>query len=81
MRKFTIVLRYELKEYFSSKVFMGLTVFLALAGAVVLFLPRFVDMSGFTGVKVVGNETDKTDKSEEDTGEKDLYLTRTRQVS
>lgn len=74
MRKFTIVLRYELKEYFSSKVFMGLTVFLALAGAVVLFLPRFVDMSGFTGVKVVGNETDKTDKSEEDTGEKDLYL-------
>ena len=32
MKRFLIVLKYELKEYFSSKVFMGLTVALALLG-------------------------------------------------
>lgn len=56
MRKFGIVLRYELKEYFSNKAFLGLTIFLAALGVILLFLPRFVDMSGFTGVKVVGGE-------------------------
>ena len=56
MRKFVIVLKYELKEYFSNKAFMGLTVLLALLGVGMLFLPRFVDMSGFTGVKIVGGE-------------------------
>lgn len=71
MRKFMIVLKYELKEYFSSKVFMGLTVFLALLGAVLLFLPRFIDMSGFTGVKIVGEETDTEEESE---GEKEVFL-------
>ena len=44
MRKFVIVLKYELKEYFSNKAFMGLTVLLALLGVGMLFLPRFVDM-------------------------------------
>lgn len=72
MRKFVIVLKYELKEYFSNKAFMGLTVLLALLGVGMLFLPRFVDMSGFTGVKIVGGE----DSSEKETpeGEKPLFL-------
>ena len=55
MKKFWIVLKYELKEYFSNKAFMGLTIFFALLGMLVLFLPRFIDMSGFTGVKIVGD--------------------------
>ena len=46
MKRFAIVLKYELKEYFTNKVFMGLTVVLALLGVAALFLPRFVDMSG-----------------------------------
>ena len=73
MRKIGIVLKYELKEYFSSKAFMIVTVLIALAGAVVLFLPRFVDLSDFTGVKVVG--TDK-EPGEEKPGkeDKDLYM-------
>lgn len=67
MRKFCIVLQYELKEYFTNKVFMVLTVFLAAVGVVLLFLPRFVDMSGFTGVKVVGGgeAQEETDEGEE----------------
>lgn len=71
MRKFGIVLKYELKEYFSNKGFMMVTILLALAGVIVLFLPRFIDMSGITGVKVVGEEQTV---EEEETGEKDVLL-------
>ena len=72
MKRFLIVLRYELREYFSSKVFMVLTAVLALAGIILLFLPRFVDMSGFTGVNVIG----KADEAQEETdpGERPLLL-------
>lgn len=72
MRKFSIVLKYELKEYFTNKVFMGLTLFLALLGAAALFLPRFVDLSGLTGVQVT-EEADQgeTSPSEE---EKEVFL-------
>ncbi len=66
MRKFSIVLKYELKEYFSNKAFMALTLALALLGGVLLFLPRFVDMSGFTGVKVVGGEDVSEQLSDEE---------------
>ncbi|MCI9337752.1 MAG: ABC transporter permease [Lachnospiraceae bacterium] len=73
MKRFGIVLKYELKEYFTNKVFMGLTVALVVLGAAALFLPRFVDMSGFTGVKVVGGGSEETggESTEE---EKALYL-------
>ena len=71
MRKFGIVLKYELIEYFSNKSFMIITVLLALASAVALFLPRFVDMSDFTGVQVTGVE--KPEK-EDTPKEKDLFL-------
>ena len=70
MDRFLVVLKYELKEYFTNKVFMGLTIALALLGAAALFLPRFVDMSGFTGVETVGG----ADDADEDQGEKDIFL-------
>lgn len=50
MRKFGIVLKYELKEYFSNKSFMIITVLIAVLGALLLCLPRFIDMSDITGV-------------------------------
>ncbi len=62
MKKFSIVLKYELKEYFSNKTFMILTFLLAVLGAALLFLPRFVDMSDFTGVKVVGGGEEATEQ-------------------
>ena len=71
MKRFAIVLKYELKEYFTNKVFMGLTVVLAVLGAAALFLPRFVDMSGFTGVQVTDGSGEET---EGDGGEESLYL-------
>ena len=54
MKKFGIVLGYELREYFNSKGFVIFTLLLALGGAILLFLPRFIDLSGFTGVQVIG---------------------------
>ena len=73
MRRFLIVLKYELKEYFTNKVFMGLTAALVILGAAALFLPRLVDMSGFTGVQVTGSDEDETD-GDSAQGEKSLFL-------
>ena len=64
MRKFGIVLKYELKEYFSSKGFMALTFVIAFLGAALLFLPRFIDMSDFTGVQVVGEKEEPEEATE-----------------
>lgn len=72
MRKFAIVLKYELREYFSNKIFMGLTIFLAVLGVGLLFLPRFVDMSGFTGVKIVGGSDSEEEENPDE--EKPLFL-------
>ena len=74
MKRFMTVLKYELKEYFTNKVFMGLTVVLALLGAAALFLPRFIDMSGFTGVQMVGGGAGEEEDSDDTSGEQSLYL-------
>ncbi|MCI9144225.1 MAG: hypothetical protein HFH87_16665, partial [Lachnospiraceae bacterium] len=74
MRKFVTVLKFELKEYLGNKTFMVLTAFLAALGVVLLFLPRFVDMSGMTGVKVVGGESAETENTSEEERELFLYL-------
>ncbi|MCI8566548.1 MAG: ABC transporter permease [Lachnospiraceae bacterium] len=75
MKKFGIVLRYELSEYFNSKGFVIFTLLLALGGAVLLFLPRFIDLSGFTGVQTVGGAgtNSEADASGDET-EKTAYL-------
>lgn len=73
MKRFAIVLKYELKEYFTNKVFMGLTVVLAVLGVAALFLPRFVDMSGFTGVQVTDGSGEETE-GDGGEGEESLYL-------
>ncbi len=52
IKKLWVVLKYELKEYFSAKGFMIFTIVLSVLGAGALFLPRFLDMSDLTGVKV-----------------------------
>lgn len=77
MRKFGIVLRYELKDYFGSKGFMALTIILALLGAVLLCLPRFVDMSGFTGVQVVEGSGEAEEEQKDKTVFAYLDLTET----
>ena len=72
MKKFLTVLQFEMKEYVSSKGFVLITILLALVGAVALCAPRFIDMSGFTGVQVA-KETSSESEETEETEEK-LYL-------
>ena len=74
MNRFFIVLRYELKEYFTNKVFMVLTAVLAVLGAALLFLPRFVDMSDFTGVQIVGGDSGEEVPKEEGEHPDYVYL-------
>lgn len=54
MNKFSVVLGYELKQYFKDKGYLAITFIIAIVGAVALFLPRFIDLSGFTGVDKEG---------------------------
>ena len=74
MKKFLIVLEYELKEYFKSKGFVAITLIIAFFGAIALCLPRFIDMSDFTGVQV----KEETVEQEEENAGKDerkiLYI-------
>ena len=66
MRKFLIILESELKEYLSAKGFMIFTILIAVIGAGLLCLPRFIDLSDFTGVQVVvKKDKDETSKDEE----------------
>ncbi len=44
MKQFKTILKYELKSYFANKIFVGITVFLVLVTAVVMFFPRISEM-------------------------------------
>ncbi len=66
MKKFLIILHSELKEYLSAKGFVIFTLLIAIVGAGGLCLPRFIDLSDFTGVEVVAKkEQEETSKKEE----------------
>lgn len=58
MKQFGIILKYELKNYFSSKIFVGVTLFLVVAIAAVMFFPRVSEM-------IKGDDKASSDASEE----------------
>ncbi len=74
MKKFLIVLEYELKEYLKSKGFVALTLIIAICGAIALCLPRFIDMSDFTGVQVVAEKADKEEEPAEEDEKETMYI-------
>lgn len=75
MRKFVTVLEFELKNYFSSKGFMIFTILFAVLGFGVFFLPNVFDMSGLTGVKIVGSADSAGESDEEGSdAEEEIYL-------
>lgn len=49
MRQFRTILSFELKNYFKNKVFVGTTVFIVVALAVVMFLPNLMGFFGSMG--------------------------------
>ena len=44
MKQFGKILKFELKYYLKNKVFVGVTLFLVLASAIVMFFPRFAEL-------------------------------------
>ncbi|MEE1356021.1 MAG: ABC transporter permease [Clostridia bacterium] len=44
MKQFGTILKFELKNYFTNKVFVGITVFLVAVIAVVMFFPRVIEV-------------------------------------
>jgi len=71
MKKFLVVLQYELKNYFKNKSYMISTIFLIALVGIGMFLPRFFDMSGILGTPPktesaqVANESDKTNNDKD----------------
>ncbi len=53
MKQFSKILKFELKNYLANKVFVGITIFLVVLIAVVMFFPRIMDDSG-SGESVEG---------------------------
>lgn len=44
MNQFSKILKFELKHYFKNKIFVGITIFLVILIAVVMCLPRFMEL-------------------------------------
>ena len=43
MKQFSTILKFELRGYLKNKIFVGITVFLALLIAVIMFFPRITE--------------------------------------
>lgn len=56
MKQFGKILKFELKYYFKNKVFVGITVFLVLLIAAVMFFPR---LAGLLKTEETGGQTDE----------------------
>lgn len=74
MKSFWIVLKYELKEYFTSKGFVAFTLILAIGGIILSFLPRFIDMSDFTGVGAKEETVEENNEGKDAEEREKLYL-------
>lgn len=59
MKKFGVVLQYELMNYLKNKSFMISTVVISILAAIILFLPSFFDMSGILGTKDKNTDTEQ----------------------
>ena len=46
MKQFGKILKFELKYFFKNKIFVGITIFLVLLIAIVMFFPRIMELTG-----------------------------------
>ena len=73
MKKFLVVLQYELKEYVRNKSIVITTLMFAILGSAALFLPRVIDMSGFLGTQTPSKE-EAPDQSQSEEADKETML-------
>lgn len=69
MKKFTTVLKFELSNYIQNKSYTISTIIIALLIAVIMFLPRFVDMSDFLGTEDTTQSTTKEEEADSGTSQ------------
>ena len=50
MKKLGVVLQYELMTYLKNKSYVISTVIIALIAVIIMFVPRFIDISAITGI-------------------------------
>lgn len=76
MKKFLIILEYELGNYIKNKSYMVTTLLVALLAGVIMFVPNFFDMSGMLGTsKEESSSGEQTEQQEpSDNGEQDIML-------
>lgn len=75
MKKFLIVLEYELLNYFKNKSFVISTLVISIIAGIIMFVPSFVDMSSILGIST-GKETVDTsgDDAVEETEKKNMLI-------
>ena len=63
MKKLGVVLQYELMTYLKNKSYVISTVIIALIAVIIMFVPRFIDISAITGIT---NSTEQNSDSDKD---------------
>lgn len=61
--KLGVVLQYELMTYLKNKSYVISTVIIALIAVIIMFVPRFIDISAITGIT---NSTEQNSDSDKD---------------
>lgn len=74
MKKFLLVLGFELKEYMRNKAFVITTLVIALLGGAALFLPSLMDMSKYLPVPAKNGETQVEEEAEQEEVELEYYI-------
>lgn len=77
MKKFFVVLQFELLNYIKNKSFMLTTIIISVIALAVMFAPRVFDMSGILGTDTKTEQSgnnDKADKEDGDNTDADVIL-------
>ena len=76
MKKFLVVLQYELTNYFKNKSYLISTIFLIALVGIGMFLPRFFDMSGILGTpqKTESSQDVKTGSEQDAKDSKNMII-------
>lgn len=74
MRKYLTVLQFELTNYFKNRTYIITTAIIAIVIAIILTMPRFINMADFFGVPTESVDTDEKDAVPEEEYEKFALL-------
>ncbi len=74
MKKFFVILEYELLNYVKNKSYMVTTILVALIAGAIMFLPSIFDMSDMLGTDGGSTDTEQTDDKDDNVSEDELDL-------